>query len=129
MVKKPKGHGPYNSKREREVMKLLNKILPKEERIDNGYYSWLISPHGTPMQLDRFYPKLDVAIEVDGRQHSQYSSYFHSSYDAFLHQKACDRVKNALCKEKGVTLIRIRHDVLLSEEYLVRRLKRAGVKL
>ncbi len=126
-VKPRNSKGPYNSKREWKVMMLFNKILPNLIAIDNGFYSWLKSPHGSPMQLDRYYPELKLAIEVDGRQHVQYSTYFHSSIDAFEHQKRCDKIKNKVCNERGIKLIRIRYDMPLNLESLLRRLRRVGI--
>lgn len=55
---------PFRSKKEGLMQKLLNDILPDDDYIDNGYYSWLISPKGAPLQLDRFYPELNIAFEL-----------------------------------------------------------------
>jgi hypothetical protein len=52
--KAPKGNG--KSKLENTAFKMLSETI-KGEYINNGYYSWLISPKGMPMQLDRYYPE------------------------------------------------------------------------
>lgn len=42
---------------------VLDEIFTNEYYIRNGYYSFLISPKGEPMQLDIFYPDRKLAFE------------------------------------------------------------------
>ena len=51
--------------------------------------------------------RLICCIEFDGRQHFEYTPYFHKSYNDFTKQKARDRSKNAYCLKNRIPLIRI----------------------
>lgn len=118
---------PFRSKKEGQMQHILNDILPEEEYIDNGYYSWMLSPKGAPLQLDRFYPDLNVAFEYNGRQHYEYNSYMHTSREAFEYLRKCDVRKKRECRRKGITLISIKYTKEITKEYLINRLKENGV--
>ena len=125
---KPKPRkAPKRSKKEAHVQRSLNLVLPEALYIDNGYYSWLISPRGFPMQLDRYYPELKLAIEVQGRQHYAYNKYFHASKQDFEYLQECDRSKAEQCKDRGIKLIAIRYDRVVNKDYLIRRFTDEGI--
>lgn len=101
----------------------LNNILPEADYIDNGYYSWLHSPKGSPLQLDRYYPDLNIAFEYNGRQHYEFNPYMHKNRAAFEYLRKCDLAKRRECKERGVTLITIKYTKRITKEYLLNRLE------
>lgn len=112
---KPKKKGykkkwTHKGSKEALMFKILNQVFPDEEYINNGYYSWLLSPRSAPMQLDRYYPKLKLAFEYMGSQHYEFNKYFHRTKDAFVYLQECDIIKRKICKDKGISLIEIRHD-------------------
>lgn len=108
---------------------LLDTIMPGQYYIRNGYYSFLISPKGAPMQFDIYFPEFKLAWEYDGRQHSEYNEFMHKSKKAFRYLQQCDQIKNELCKELGITLIRIRFDKKLTADYLRVKLQEANPEL
>jgi hypothetical protein len=118
---------PQRSKKEGLMQQILNQLLPDAEYIDNGYYSWLESPRGASLQLDRYYPELKLAFEFNGRQHYEFNRYMHKDYKAFEYLQECDKKKRKDCKKHGVTLITIKYNKIITEEYLLKRLKHAGV--
>jgi hypothetical protein len=118
---------PNQSKQEVQMKKIFNSILPSATYIDNGYYSFLMSPKGSPLQLDRYYPELQLAIEVDGRQHKEYVSYIHKSKAQFHYLQQCDRMKDEYCQSLGIYLIRIQHNEKLTKAYIIRRLEKEGI--
>lgn len=120
---------PFRSKKEGQMQQILNEILPDEEYIDNGYYSWMLSPKGAPLQLDRFYPNLNVAFEYNGRQHYEYNSYMHTSRESFEYLRKCDVRKKRECRRKGITLITIKYTKDITKEYLINRLKENGITI
>ncbi len=100
----------------------LDSIL-KLDYINNGYYSWLQSPKGSPMQLDRYYPDIKLGFEYQGAQHYRFNKYFHKTKKQFLYLQQCDTLKSQLCVVKGITLIHIRYDKSLTREYLISRIQ------
>ena len=118
---------PQKSKKEAKLQQILNQILPEAEYVDNGYYSWLISPKGSPLQLDRYYPTLKIGFEFNGRQHYEFNPYMHKDLAAFEYLQACDKRKIRDCKKHGVTLITIKYNKIITKDYVITRLKDAGV--
>lgn len=78
----------------------------------NEYYAWLSSPSHGAMQLDIYLPDYGVALEIDGKQHYKYPNAYHESYQEFHDQRGRDRLKEQLCDDKGIALIRIRGKLL-----------------
>lgn len=122
-----KRRNPQRSKKEGLMQQVLNKLLPNAEYIDNGYYSWLASPRGATLQLDRYYPELKLAFEFNGRQHYEFNRYMHKDQKAFEYLQECDSKKRRECKRNGVTLITIKYNKAITKEYLVKRFKQSGI--
>lgn len=49
--------------KEYTMFQILDELMPEELYVRNGYYSFLISPKGEPMQLDIYYPERKLAFE------------------------------------------------------------------
>lgn len=81
------------------------------------------------LELDCYCPELHVAIEYNGRQHYEYTPYFHSSRDAFNNTRYRDEMKARLCKENGVSLIIVPYTIPNNqiEEYLERQFVELGI--
>lgn len=47
-------------------------------------------------------------IELQGRQHDEYSEHFHKSYEEFKKQQEYDQMKRDYCKQNNIPLIEIR---------------------
>jgi len=95
------------SKLQRKVSEMLSRHVGGYEIYENVKPHWLQMQDGTRLELDFYLPGLHTAIEVQGRQHYEYTPFFHSSYDDFLSQQKRDEAKRALCQSKDVKLIAI----------------------
>ena len=82
---------------------------------------WLRVPgKSSTLELDMFLTEKNLAIEYDGPQHYEFPNPFHSTRSEFEHQQKLDRLKEELCAKKGVTLVRIRHDLQDPLKFLAR---------
>lgn len=127
-----KKHNPEN-KSENYCRKIFESIF--EKPFHTVRPDWLKNPEtDRNLELDGYCETIKssigvgVAFEYDGIQHSQYSPHFHSSREMFLSQVYRDRVKEKICKERGVVLIRIPHHVPKDkmERYIKDELKKYG---
>ena len=116
-------------KKETQMMRALSELLPDYEYIINGYYSWIPSPKGMPLQIDWYCPKLMLGFEFDGQQHTEYVKYYHKTKQQFKYQKECDIIKDKICKERGVTLIKIPYNVPITVSTMSEALKVANPEL
>lgn len=64
-----------------------------------------------PLELDGYNDKLKLAFEYDGEQHYNHVEFFHSTKAEFHNQKYRDIIKDKLCVDNGITLIRIPYTV------------------
>jgi hypothetical protein len=73
---------------------------------------WLINPAtGRRMELDMYCEALDLALEYDGAQHEHFTPHWHRTYDVFEQQQTRDRLKDRICADKGVHLLRIPYNI------------------
>lgn len=86
-------------------------------------FDWLINPDtGYNLKLDAYFPKYKLAIEYDGIQHYEYTPAFDETYNKFLNRQKRDKLKEKLCKENGIKLIRIKYNISLNKENLTKLL-------
>jgi len=62
---------------------------------------------GTRLTLDFYNANKRIAIEVQGRQHTQYVEFFHQNRMNFLHQLKRDQIKEKFCGLNNITLVTI----------------------
>jgi len=107
-----------------KLVKRYFEIVLSERRVLYNYRpNWLKNPKtGHNLELDIYYPKIKFAVEVDGFVHR-----------LSLAQKEKDELKNKICKERGIYLLRITYPgILLKEEFkkaLIYMLKKRGAKV
>lgn len=63
--------------------------------------------YGKPYTLDFFNAQKKIAVEVQGGQHTKFTSYFQKSEFDFLHQLKIDAVKRDFCELNNIKLIEI----------------------
>jgi hypothetical protein len=80
------------------------------------------------LELDMYNPSLKLAVEYQGRQHREYTPYFHVRYQDFLDQLERDKFKKKRCEEEGIELICVPDTVKFQQlgDYLVGECKRRG---
>jgi hypothetical protein len=104
--------------REHRIFKTVRDyVLPNEIYCYQGYWSWLPGQTGEPLQLDIFFPNLDVAggeplaIEVQGDQHRgvyrKAVKVFFPNKEEFKRQQANDELKKERLGELKIPLIEI----------------------
>ena len=59
------------------------------------------------LELDMYNEEHKLAFEYDGPQHFSFIPFFHSTQDDFLKQIERDRLKDKLCHDNNIKLIRI----------------------
>jgi hypothetical protein len=59
------------------------------------------------LELDGYCEKNHTGFEYDGSQHFMFSKHFHKTEEDFQHRKKLDKLKNELCEQNNITLLRI----------------------
>jgi len=108
---------------ERRMKRLLDKIFPNEEYQDNVWPDWLINPStGRNLELDRYYPNINLAFEYNGAQH--YVACFKSDMEKenarVARQMISDTAKRDVCAQQGIKLMVIKFSDHLTLDNLQR---------
>lgn len=101
----------YHQQRMKEI--LLN-IYPDKKIIKSRILNGL--------EIDSYIPELKLGFEYNGEQHYIYPNNFHKSKGEFEAQQERDILKNKIAIEKGIRLITIRYDEILSEELILSKI-------
>ena len=89
------------------------------------------------LELDGYNPDIvtpigkGLAFEYDGVQHSRFTPLFHSCVGDFEYQVMKDSLKDEMCRDEGVILIRIPHYVCYWDlkPFIIGKLILKGVKI
>ena len=89
------------------------------------------------LELDGYNPDIvtpkgkGLAFEYDGVQHSRFTPLFHSCVGDFEYQVMKDSLKDEMCRDEGVLLIRIPHYVCYwhLKPFIMGKLIMKGVKI
>lgn len=89
-------------KTEEMVRKMLSKILPNNKPFIKIRPKFL-----ERMEIDCYNDDLKLAVEVNGKQHYSFVSYFHKTIDGFESQKTRDIKKKKLCLEHKINFLEV----------------------
>jgi len=109
---KPSGKSSYNSTRpcsnlHKKARKLLQELYPLE---------LILEEVGIPvtedktLYLDFYIPAIKLSIEVCGRQHFEYISFFYKNKLEFLKAQTNDKYKIQYCELNNITLIHLKYN-------------------
>ncbi len=80
-----------------------------------------------PLELDFYIHDLKLGFEYDGEQHYDQKVCEEVFKSDFKAQQSRDIKKNAMCRKKGITLIRIKYDEPLTVTHIKQKIKEKGV--
>jgi hypothetical protein len=90
----------------KSVLQTLKQAFPNT-RINSELY---VNHNGQKLFFDFHLPSLNIAVEVQGVQHTEFNPHFHNTADAFKAQKKRDRTKVEWCDINDVALVCIHHN-------------------
>jgi hypothetical protein len=73
--------------------------------------SWLLNNSGNCMELDGYCKELDIAFEFHGQQHYYDVPYYYKKGKTLEKRQQDDKLKETLCKQKGINLIIIPYNI------------------
>lgn len=97
---------------------IIKECYPKEPIIEEHP----IKIGSKTLYLDIYLPRLNVAFEADGEQHSKFNKFFHADIFAFQAQKKNDKEKEEYCQENAIVLIRIKFDDKINKEFITNKI-------
>lgn len=127
----PQSQPPRESKGEAECRRVLQFLFKKPFNKERpNFLRNPVTGGDFNLELDCFDAELKIAVEYNGIQHYKYIPFFHKNKEAFLNQKYRDDMKRRICKEKGILLIEVPHDIKLEniKDFIEIELYRNGIQ-
>jgi hypothetical protein len=113
-------------KKQAQLVAVLDKLYPSEERVDQARPDWLINPKtGRRLELDCYYPGLGMAFEYNGQQHYTTISVFQQDENKLRLQQERDQIKQSLCRNKGTILVIVKYSNSLTIQSVRRLIRQA----
>lgn len=83
---------------------------------------------GNNLELDCFNESLKLGVEYNGKQHYDFTTFFHRNIEASTNQKYRDELKRRMCKENNINLIEVPYTIKLNDigPFLHLKLKQLG---
>jgi very-short-patch-repair endonuclease len=111
------------SRGETIMKECLKELFPNFTFEHNGFYEWNTNPlTGKPLQVDFYCAFARIGIEVDGRQHYEFTPRFHKTQEDFIYQQKKDAIRIENFKRRGEVLIRVPDTELATKENGIRYL-------
>lgn len=114
------------------LFNILDQIFGSERHKSHARPKWLRNPQtGRPLELDRYYPQLNIAFEYNGEQHYKLALNFtkntETAQNRLFSQQYRDNVKKEICLKQGVSLIVVKYTDTLTAENIKRIIENANV--
>ena len=119
----------FDSRGELECRRVLQKLFRRPfNKIRPNFLSNVVTGGMHNLEIDCYDHDLRLGVEYQGKQHYEFTPYFHKSREAFYNQKYRDELKRHLCKDNRITLIEVPYNIKIEdiENYLIMKLKKHG---
>ena len=120
---------PFESKGEIECRRVLEAYFKKAfPKCRPSFLNNPVTGGKNNLEIDCFNAPLKIGCEYDGEAHYKYIPHFHRSKDAFENQKYRDYMKDQMCVQNGIKLIRVPYTIKEKdiEEFITIKLKQIG---
>lgn len=102
---------------ERRMIELVTSIFPNKD-IEKHNRTQLEG-----LEIDCYLPEYKLGFEYNGLQHYQWVEVFHKTEEEFKAQQLRDIKKNQIASEKGIKIVTIRYDELLTKDLIEGKIK------
>jgi very-short-patch-repair endonuclease len=104
-----------------QVLSILKELFP-DNPFRQVFCEHYINYRGTKLFFDFYIKKLNVFIEVQGKQHVKYTPHFHSDRSDFLKQRERDNLKREWAEENDCYLVRLYYNEDITEELVLHKI-------
>lgn len=128
-IKGPVSGPKPGSKGEAECKRVVEEIFHRPFQ-SSFRPDWLKNPAtGRNLEIDIWNAELNLGIEYDGQQHFKPINGMGQSNSDFVYQVIKDKLKDDICKKRGVHLLRVPYTVRKNdiENYLTKKLKKINL--
>lgn len=103
----------------KKAKKIIKKCFPYSSIYEEVVLLGCNGIGGKPLRADFLIPDMKVIIEVNGRQHYEYSKYFHGSKASFDLYKKNDEIKTEWANVNSISCITLPYDEIKIWEKII----------
>ncbi len=109
-LSKKSGRNNSHSKLHKKAKVLLRELFPREKILEEvSLPGSFTSTRKSTLYADLFIPSLSLIIEVHGKQHYEFTPFYHRTRIDFQKSKARDRDKISWCELNDIDLISLKY--------------------
>ena len=102
----------------------MEKLFPSKP-FKQVFCEYYVNYRGYRLFFDFYIKKIDVFVEVQGRQHIEFVKHFHGGRKTFLQQRERDNLKRIWVEENGHRLIRLYDTEKITEDLILDKIMKA----
>ena len=110
-------------KSEIKLTKIIESYYGTSNVVTSYHPKWAISPRQVLYEYDIFIKDKKLLIEYNGKQHYEFTPFFHKYERNFVKQQQRDKRKIKLAKENGFKLMIFRYDEPIFKDYVLNKLE------
>jgi very-short-patch-repair endonuclease len=107
-----------------QVLSILKGLFP-DNPFRQVFCEHYVNYKGQRLFFDFYIKKLNLFIEVQGRQHVEYTSHFHNDRSDFLKQRERDNLKREWIEENNYYLARLYYNEDITEDLVLHKIEMA----
>jgi hypothetical protein len=124
---KTKKNIPRESKGEKKCRIFLEEFFGKPfPKVRPDFLSNPVTGGEYNLELDCYNKELKLCVEYNGRQHYEYTPFFHKNKEAFYNQKYRDEMKRMKCRSLDINMIEVPYYIKDIDTYLTEELSKLG---
>ncbi len=107
-----------------QVQNILEELFPAKpfKQVICEYY---VNYTNQKLFFDFYLKKLNILIEVQGRQHTEFVKHFHGTRANFLKHRERDNLKRVWAEENEISLVRFNYDEKITKKLVLHKIDKA----
>lgn len=109
-------------KNEIRLTKIIESYYGAPNVVTSFHPVWAVSPRQVLYEYDIYIKNSKLLIEYNGRQHYEFTPFFHKNERNFTRQQKRDSDKILLAEENGFNLVIFKYDEPIFKDYVLNKL-------
>jgi len=110
-------------KKEIELTKIIESYYGPSDVVTAYHPIWAKTPRKVLYEFDIYVMSKGLLIEYNGKQHYEFTPFFHKTKKRFYAQVDRDKRKTELARKNGFDLMVFRYDEPIFEDYVINKIE------
>lgn len=110
-------------KNEIELTRIIESYYGPSDVVTAFHPIWAKTPRKVLYEFDIYIISRNILIEYNGRQHYEFTPFFHKTKKRFYAQQDRDEIKAELARKNGFDLMIFKYDEPIFEDYVINKIE------